>query len=137
MRRYYELLTTADLATISQMHPMEAKLRLAQEMVTRYHGIEAAENARAEFQQRFSEREFPQTAERKVLPRTVNTLVGILVGAGLALSKTESRRLIAQGGVEVNGEKVMDGDRTFPSDALQEYRLKVGKKRFAIVSFGD
>ena len=137
MRRYYELLTTADLATISQMHPMEAKLRLAQEMVTRYHGIEAAENARAEFQQRFSEREFPQTAERKVLPRTVNTLVGILVGAGLAPSKTESRRLIAQGGVEVNGEKVMDGDRTFPSDALQEYRLKVGKKRFAIVSFGD
>jgi tyrosyl-tRNA synthetase len=137
MRRYYELLTTADLAAISQMHPMEAKLRLAQEMVTRYHGTEAAENARAEFQQRFSEREFPQTAERKVLPRTVNTLVGILVGAGLAPSKTESRRLIAQGGVEVNGEKVMDGERAFPSDALQEYRLKVGKKRFAIVSFGD
>jgi len=137
MRRYYELLTTADLATISQMHPMEAKLRLAQELVTRYHGIEAAENARAEFQQRFSEREFPQTAERKVLPRRVNTLVGILVGAGLAPSKTESRRLIAQGGVEVDGEKVMDGDRAFPSDALQEYRLKVGKKRFAIVSFGD
>jgi tyrosyl-tRNA synthetase len=137
MRRYYELLTTADLAAISQMHPMEAKLRLAQEMVTRYHGAEAAENARAEFHQRFSEREFPQTAERKVLPRKVNTLVGILVGAGLAPSKTESRRLIAQGGVEVNGEKVMDGDRAFPSDALQEYRLKVGKKRFAIVSFGD
>jgi tyrosyl-tRNA synthetase len=137
MLRYYELLTTADLAAISQMHPMETKLRLAQEMVTRYHGAEAAENARAEFHQRFSEREFPQTAERKVLPRKVNTLVGILVGAGLAPSKTESRRLIAQGGVEVNGEKVMDGDRAFPSDALQEYRLKVGKKRFAIVSFGD
>ena len=137
MRRYYELLTTADLAAISHMHPMEAKLRLAQELVTRYHGPEAAENARSGFQQRFSEREFPQTAERKVLPRTANTLVGILVGAGLAPSKTESRRLIAQGGVEVDGEKIMDGDRTFPSDAVQEYRLKVGKKRFAIVSFAD
>jgi tyrosyl-tRNA synthetase len=137
MRRYYELLTTANLATVSQMHPMEAKLRLAQEIVTRYHGATAAEQARSEFQHRFSDREFPQTAERKVLPRTTNTLVGMLVGAGLAPSKTESRRLIAQGGVEVDGEKVTDGDRVFPSNAMQEYRLKVGKKRFAIVYFSD
>jgi len=137
MRRYYELLTTADVAVISNMHPMEAKLRLAQELVTRYHGPEAGETTRSEFQQRFSEREFPQTAERKVLPRTVNTLVGMLVGAGLAPSKTESRRLIAQGGVEVDGEKVMDGERMFPTDTHQEYRLKVGKKRFAIVHFED
>jgi tyrosyl-tRNA synthetase len=137
MRRYYELLTTADLAVISDMHPMEAKLSLAQELVKRYHGPEQGEAARSEFLQRFSEREFPQTAERKVLPRAVNTLVGILVAAGLAPSKTESRRLIAQGGVEVDGEKVMDGERTFPSDEQQEYRIKVGKKRFAIVSFGD
>jgi tyrosyl-tRNA synthetase len=137
MQRYYELLTTADVAAISQIHPMEAKLRLAHEIVARYHGAGPADEARAEFQHRFSEREFPPTAERKVLPRTANTLIGMLVGAGLAPSKTESRRLVAQGGVEVNGEKVMDGDRTFPSDARQEYRLKVGKKRFAIVRFGD
>jgi len=137
MQRYYELLTTADVAAISQIHPMEAKLRLAHEIVARYHGAGTADEARAEFQHRFSEREFPPTAERKVLPRTANTLIGMLVGAGLAPSKTESRRLVAQGGVEVNGEKVMDGDRTFPSDAMQEYRLKVGKKRFAIVRFSD
>jgi len=137
MQRYYELLTTADVESISQIHPMEAKLRLAHEIVARYHGAGPADEARAEFQHRFSEREFPPSAERKVLPRTVNTLIGMLVGAGLAPSKTESRRLVAQGGVEVNGEKVMDGDRTFPSDAHQEYRLKVGKKRFAIVRFSD
>jgi tyrosyl-tRNA synthetase len=137
MQRYYELLTTADVAAISQIHPMEAKLRLAHEIVARYHGAGQADEARAEFQRRFSEREFPSAAERKVLPRTANTLIGMLVGAGLAPSKTESRRLVAQGGVEVNGEKVMDGDRTFPSDAMQEYRLKVGKRRFAIVRFGD
>jgi tyrosyl-tRNA synthetase len=137
MQRYYELLTAADVAAISRIHPMEAKLRLAHEIVARYHGAGPADEARAEFQHRFSEREFPPSAERKVLPRTANTLIGMLVGAGLAPSKTESRRLVAQGGVEVNGEKVMDGDRTFPSDAMQEYRLKVGKKRFAIVCFGD
>ena len=137
MQRYYELLTAADVAAISRIHPMEAKLRLAHEIVARYHGAGPADEARAEFQHRFSEREFPATAERKVLPRSANTLIGMLVGAGLAPSKTESRRLVAQGGVEVNGEKVMDGDRTFPSDGMQEYRLKVGKKRFAIVCFSD
>jgi tyrosyl-tRNA synthetase len=137
MTRYYELLTTADMDPVSKLHPMEAKVQLAQELVGRYHGAVAAEQARAEFQRRFSEREFPQTAERKKLPPAANTLVGMLVGAGLAPSKTESRRLIAQGGVEVDGEKVMDGDLTFPSDARQEYRVKVGKKRFAIVHFED
>ena len=137
MQRYYELLTAADVAAISRIHPMEAKLRLAHEIVARYHGAGPADEARAEFQHRFSEREFPSAAERKVLPRTANTLIGMLVGAGLAPSKTESRRLVAQGGVEVNGEKVMDADRIFPSDAMQEYRLKVGKKRFAIVCFSD
>jgi tyrosyl-tRNA synthetase len=137
MTRYYELLTTTDLDVVSRLHPMEAKIQLAQEIVGRYYGLSAAEQARGEFQRRFSEREFPQTAERKRLPRAANTLVGMLVGAGLAPSKTESRRLIAQGGVEVDGEKVMDGDLTFPSDARQEYRVKVGKKRFAIVHFQD
>jgi tyrosyl-tRNA synthetase len=135
MTRYYELLTTADLVTVSKLHPMEAKIKLAQEIVGRYHGAVAAEHAKDEFQRRFSEREFPLSAERKKLPRAANTLVGMLVGAGLAPSKTESRRLIAQGGVEVDGEKVMDGDLIFPSDAHQEYRIKVGKKRFAIVHF--
>jgi tyrosyl-tRNA synthetase len=137
MIRYYELLTSADLEAVSKLHPMEAKIKLAQEIVGRYHGETSAEQARSEFQRRFSEREFPQTAERKRLPRAANTLVGMLVGAGLAPSKTESRRLIAQGGVEVDGEKVMDGDVTFPSDARQEYRVKVGKNRFAIVRFED
>src|SRR5438034_3871941 len=136
-QQYYELLTTADVAAIARIHPMEAKVRLAHEIVARYHGAGAADEARAEFQHRFSEREFPATAERKVLPRSANTLIGMLVGAGLAPSKTESRRLVAQGGVEVNGEKVMDGDRSFPSDAMQEYRRQVGKKRLRHVCCVD
>ena len=49
MRRYYELLTTADLDAVSKLHPMEAKLNLAQEIVGRYHGAVAAEGAKAEF----------------------------------------------------------------------------------------
>lgn len=136
MFRYYELLTTADLAAVRRQHPMEAKMTLAQEIVTRYHDEAAGAQARADFLQRFSEREFPvESAERKVLPPQSNTLVAMLVGAGLAPSKAEARRLIAQGGVELDGEKVTNGDRTVLTDPGQEYRLKVGKKRFAVVRF--
>ncbi len=136
MWRYYELLTTADLGRTRAMHPMEAKLGLAQEIVARYHGTASGEQARADFQQRFREREFPEeSAERKVLPAESTTLVALLVKAGLAPSKTEGRRLIAQGGVELDGEKVTDGDRAVTAEPGREYRLKVGKKRFAIVRF--
>jgi tyrosyl-tRNA synthetase len=136
MLRYYELLTTEDLPSVKAMHPMEAKLALAQEIVTRYHGASAGDQARTEFKQRFSEREFPvELAELKVLPAGSTPLVAVLAKAGLAPSKTEARRLIAQGGVEVDGEKVTDGDHIVSGESGRDYRLKVGKKRFAVVRF--
>jgi tyrosyl-tRNA synthetase len=136
MWRYYELLTTEDLKAIKAMHPMEAKLNLAYTVVDRYHGQSAAADARAEFRRKFSEGEFPvESAERKVLSAEPTPLVAVITKAGLAPSKTEARRLIAQGGVELDGEKVTDGDRMLPGQPGREYRLKVGKKRFAIVRF--
>jgi tyrosyl-tRNA synthetase len=136
MWRYYELLTNEDLNTIKAMHPMEAKIALAEQIVERYHGNLKAAVATAEFQQRFREREFPtETAERKVLPAEPMPLVVVITKAGLAPSKTEARRLIAQGGVELDGEKVTDGDRILPGEPGREYRLKVGKKRFAVIRF--
>jgi tyrosyl-tRNA synthetase len=136
MLRYYELLTSADLKVIRAMHPMEAKLALAQEIVGRYHGDDASLQARAEFHQRFQERGFPvETAERKVLPVEAGTLVAMLVKAGLAPSKSEARRLITHGGVELNGDKVTDPEWTVAAVPGQEIRLKVGKKRFAIIRF--
>ena len=136
MWRYYELLTTEDVNAIKATHPMEAKSNLAYSLVARYHGAPAAERARAEFQQRFREREFPTvTAERKVLPAGPIPLVAVITKAGLAPSKTEARRLIAQGGVELDGEKVTDGDRILPGEPGRDHRLKVGKKRFAVIRF--
>ncbi len=136
MLRYYELLTTADLNAVQAMHPMEAKLALAKEIVARYHGASAGEQAEAEFQHRFREREFPaESADRKVLPAGPTPLVALLAKAGLAPSKTEARRLIAQGGVEVDGEKVTDGDHVMAGEPGRDYRLKVGKKRFAVIHF--
>jgi len=136
MWRYYELLTTEDVTSVKAMHPMEAKLNLASTIVTRYHGPSAAADARAEFRRKFSEREFPvESAERMMLPAEPMPLVALITKAGLAPSKTEARRLIAQGGVEVDGEKVTDGDRTLPGEPGREYRVKVGKKRFAVIRF--
>ncbi|MBI3809987.1 MAG: tyrosine--tRNA ligase, partial [Nitrospirae bacterium] len=131
-----ELLTTEDLNVVKAMHPMEAKLALAQDIVVRYHGASAAEQARAEFKQRFSERDFPtESAERKTLPAGPTPLVAVLAQAGLAPSKTEARRLIAQGGVEIDGEKITDGDHVMAGEPGRDYRLKVGKKRFAVLRF--
>src|SRR5438445_4630113 len=131
MWRYYELLTTEDVNAIKATHPMEAKLNLAYTIVARYHGQSAATDARTEFQQKFSNREFPtESAKRKVLPAGPTPLVAVITKAGLAPSKTEARRLIAQGGVELDGEKVTDGDRILPGEPGRDYRLKVGKKRF-------
>jgi len=136
MWRYYELLTTEDVTSVKAMHPMEAKLNLASTIVTRYHGPSAAADAGAEFRRKFSEREFPvESAERMILPAEPMPLVAVITKAGLAPSKTEARRLIAQGGVEVDGEKVTDGDRTLPGEPGREYRVKVGKKRFAVIRF--
>ncbi len=137
MLRYYELLTTLDLNEIKAMHPMDAKLNLAYSIVVRYHSVPAAMNARAEFRQRFSERDFPtESAERKTLPAGPMPLVAVLAKAGLAPSKTEARRLIAQGGVEIDGAKVTDGDHVVAGEPGRDYRLKVGKKRFAVIRFG-
>jgi len=136
MLRYYELLTTEDVNAVKALHPMEAKLALAHRMVATYHGAPAADEARAEFQQRFSQREFPvESAERKTLPAGPTLLVAVLAQAGLAPSKTEARRLIAQGGVEIDGEKVTDGDHVVAGEPGRDYRLKVGKKRFAVIRF--
>jgi len=136
MLRYYELLTTEDLPSVKALHPMEAKLNLAYSTVARYYNNAAAADARAEFRQKFHDREFPvESAERKTLPAEPTPLVAVLAKAGLASSKTEARRLIAQGGVEVDGEKVTDGDHLVSGEPGRDYRLKVGKKRFAVVRF--
>src|SRR5207245_1737222 len=68
-------------------------------------------------------------------PAGPTPLVAVSTKAGLAPRKTEARRLIAQGGVELDGEKVTDGDRILPGEPGRDYRLKVGKKRFAVIRF--
>jgi tyrosyl-tRNA synthetase len=147
MLRYYELLTTEDLAGVKAAHPMEAKQSLAQLIVTRYHGSEAAKQARANFQQKFSEREFPSEPD-VLLTLRVGDMIGIdfrkdsdirlpdlLEKTKLVPSKSEARRLIIQGGIEVDDKKESDPNKLITFKVNQRRRLKIGRRKFAIVEF--
>ena len=147
MHRYYQLLTTEDLGRVKALHPMEAKLSLAELIVSRYHGNELSQQSRAEFQQKFQAHEFPDEPDRHILLKPGDMLekdfdgcsgiklAKLIANTGLISSKTETRRLIIQGGVEVDGIKESDPNKLITFDLKQLRRLKIGKRKFAIVEF--
>ncbi len=142
MLRYYELLTTEDLAGVKAAHPMEGKQALAALLVARYHGAEAGQQARAAFQQKFSEREFPAEPDVRVTltqddlreGQTIS-LVDLAAKTGLVPSKSEARRLIIQGGLEVDEQKQGDATAVLSMVPGKVYRLKIGRRKFALVEF--
>ncbi len=124
MLQYYELLTDKNP---DHAHPMEAKKELAGEIVAQYHGSKAAQAARKDFENKFQKRD-PFT-ELKLETRPYKDMLGdFLVAEKACLSKSEYRRLIEQGAIEVNGSRVTSPE--FKLQPSQEYRIKVGKKRF-------
>jgi tyrosyl-tRNA synthetase len=140
MLRYYELLTTEDLAGVKAAHPMEAKQALAALIAARYHGAEAGQQARAAFQQKFQEREFPSEPDVRLILTLADlregqtiSLVDLVVKTGLVPSKSEARRLIIQGGLEVDEQKQSDANAVLPIVAGRAYRLKIGRRKFALV----
>ncbi len=144
MLRYYELLTVQDLGKVRKAHPMEAKLALAEQIVTQYHGAEAARRAKAEFQHKFREREFPDQPDVRViltgsdLPNPASpsvTVVDLVAKTGLVPSKSEARRLIVQGGVEVDEHKQSDPSSQLALTPGRQYRLRIGRRKFAIVEY--
>lgn len=147
MHRYYELLTTEDLGRVKTLHPMEAKQALAELLVGRYHGAEAGRQARAEFQQKFQKQEFPDQPDKHLIlaihdmqergdsGRGSIKLIKLIAQTGLVSSNAEARRLIIQGGIEVDGEKESNPDKLVAFDLNQARRLKIGKRKFAIAEF--
>lgn len=140
MVRYYELLTTEDLAKVKTAHPMQAKQQLARLLVARYHGEEAARQAHEGFQQKFQDREFPSEPDvRLSLTRSdlkgdgTISLTDLVAKTGLVPSKSEARRLIIQGGLEVNGQKQTDANAVLTLVVGQSYQMKVGRRKFALV----
>jgi tyrosyl-tRNA synthetase len=110
------------------LHPMKAKMQLAHEIVSRYHGEETAARAERGFQRVFQRGELPAEISVYRPGRSRANVVDLLVEAGLAPSKSQARRLIDQGGVKIDGEPVNDIDLTIKvEDGIV---VQVGKRRF-------
>ncbi len=129
MMRYYELLTDVDLDDVKTMHPMEAKKQLASLIVSRFHGEEAGIAARAGFESQFAKKETPDDIPEKTIAAEDGKLwiVKALSEGGLTASNGEAMRMIKQGAVSVDGEKVTDKDTQLEAGS---YLLKVGKRKF-------
>ncbi|HET7909258.1 MAG TPA: tyrosine--tRNA ligase [Nitrospira sp.] len=144
MLRYYELLTSENLGHVKALHPMQAKQRLAGLLVERYHGREAAESAMAAFQQKFQERGFPsepdvrlKVAKADLKPDGTISITDLVARTGLVPSKSEARRLVIQGGLEVDGEKQTDANAVLRPTSGRAYQLKIGRRKFALVELQE
>src|SRR5213594_2763240 len=146
MWRYWELCTDASLVEIAAMrrrveagelHPKQAKTDLARRIVADYHGRKAAGEAAAEFEKIFARKETPEEVREVRMPSGAQTVwvPKLLVTLGLAKSNGEARRLIEQGGVSLDGERLSDPSHEIPAAPSSSFLIKVGKRHFVRVRF--
>ncbi|MBD0370173.1 MAG: tyrosine--tRNA ligase [Pyrinomonadaceae bacterium] len=139
MWRYYELLTDLRADEISSMqseaetgarNPRDLKVELAKRIITDFHSAEAAEEAESEFNRIFKQKQTPDEVEERSVSSASWKLPRLLVETSLASSVAEARRLIEQGGVRLDGERVTDVNHEFDLSAGQAILIQVGKRRF-------
>lgn len=143
MTRYFELVTPVEMEEIravekglkaGEIHPRDLKMRLAREIVTIYYGAEAAEKAEEEFKNIFQKKELPNEVPEYRLSDTdledgCIWLPKLLALAGLVSGTSEGKRLIQQGAVKIDEEKITDPDiKLIPQDGII---IKAGKRKFA------
>ncbi|MFC4077000.1 tyrosine--tRNA ligase [Salinithrix halophila] len=148
MLKYYELVTDLPIEELNQiqnevkkgtLHPRDAKMGLARRLVEMYHGRERAEEAEAGFKRVFQQRALPQDIpEVEIATSDLEGgrlwVVYLLSRLGLVPSNGEARRMVKQGAVKVDEEKVTDVDAQIQlSDGMV---VQVGKRKFAKVKLG-
>ena len=139
MWRYFDLLsfrTNSEIAAfqaevVGGRNPMEIKFELALEITTRFHGEQAARRARETFALRSQKREVPENVEKLTIPIAdlSISIVQLLKLAGMVQSSSAANRLIEQGGVRVDGQKISDAKLSFPHGS--KHLFQVGKRAFA------
>ncbi len=142
MWRYFEVLSFRsldDIAALRQsvadgMNPRDAKFELGMEIVARFHSDAAAKGARDEFIARFQQGAMPDEIPEKALDSQGGQLglAHLLKGAGLVGSTSEAFRMIKQGAVRIDGERVED--RELQIEAGSTHIYQVGKRKFARVT---
>jgi len=137
MWRYIELLSFAPAEKValwkkevaSGRNPREVKVAFAKEIVARFHSQAAAQKAEADFESMFRHGEMPQEMPEKTVSETA--IVKVLKLADLVPSTSEAARMIEQGGVKINGEKVSDKNLSLRRG--ETLVIQVGKRKFARV----
>jgi tyrosyl-tRNA synthetase len=136
---YFELVTDVSDEELEEfryqlarelINPMLLKKRLAREIVAQFHSHQAAQEAEENFTKVFQKREMPEEAtEYAIQPDRLPPALfcKLLVDMGIIVSRQEAKRLIKQGAIEVNGEKVSSEDVTICDGSV----IKIGKHRFA------
>ena len=142
MWRYFEVLSFRSLDDIEKLrkavadglNPRDAKFELGQEIVARFHSDAAAADARQEFIARFQQGAMPDEIPDKALDSQDGKLgiAHLLRGAGLVSSTSEAFRMIKQGAVRIDGERVED--RSLEIEAGSTHVYQVGKRKFARVT---
>ena len=113
-----------------QVHPRDAKMKLAREIVSIFHDPEAAAQAEGNFVRVFQQGDLPQEMpEYRLQPG--QTVLDVLEASGLVASRGEGRRLVAQKGVRLDGQTLEDPNQPFPHPGV----LQAGKRRFLQVVF--
>jgi tyrosyl-tRNA synthetase len=142
MWRYIELLSFEPMSVVERWksevaagrNPRDIKVTFAQEIVTRFHGASAAQKALSDFEARFRQHELPERMPEHTVAVDAAPipLVQVLKRVGLTASASEAMRMIDQGGVRIDGEKVTDKGLTLAKGRVVV--LQVGRRKFAKVT---
>lgn len=140
MWSYYELLTDIAPDVLEALrgstqsrhgHPMIVKMELARRIIADFHGTDAAKHAMEEFRRVFREHKAPEDSPIAKLPRGApKRLAALLVEVGMVESRSEADRLIKQGGVEVDNQRVEDVKKEMDLSKPCDFLLRAGKKKF-------
>jgi tyrosyl-tRNA synthetase len=144
MFRWYQLLTDITPTSLGQLvddvthgrqHPRTVKVNLAKFLIQRFHSAAAAQQAEDEFNRIFVDKGLPdEIPVFTIAPENQIGICVLMVKAGLATSNSEAGRLISGGGVQRDGEKLMDPKARWDLKAGEEFVLRAGKKKFVKIA---
>ena len=142
MWRYFELLSSRPITEIESlkqqvdngMNPRDVKYQLAEEMVERFHSKSSAQSARREFIARFQKGAVPEDIKEITIELTGESLplANLLKNAGLVETTSDSHRLVKQGAVRIDDQRISDSRLNIPAGA--SHIIRVGKRRIAKIS---
>ena len=139
MFRYYELLTDVPMTQVTQwpkdiqeskVNPKDLKVQLAKQIVADFWTEDDAQKAAEEFDRIFKEKEQPKDIEEIKLPNQPLLLIDVITEHNILPSRGGAKRLIRQGGIYLDGNRVEDIGQNLNVEPKKEIILKVGKRKF-------